>query len=70
MEDQSIRSQFATAELHRARVESALDSSNATFRENLAAAIASYEECRVLADRISLFSPNEALDDIATGDIP
>ncbi|KAI9742679.1 MAG: hypothetical protein M1818_003820 [Claussenomyces sp. TS43310] len=70
MEDHNIKRVFNTAELHRSRVESALDSNTETFRENLVAAIATYEECRALADRTALFSPNEILEDISTGDLP
>jgi hypothetical protein len=69
MTDQSIRTLFASAEAKRDIVERSRDSSSSTFRENLAAAIAIFEECRVLADRLSLFSPNETLEDIATGDL-
>jgi immunoglobulin-binding protein 1 len=69
MSDQSIRTLFRSAESKRDAVETSRDSSSSTYRENLAAAIATFEECRQLADRLSLFSPNETLEDIATGDL-
>jgi hypothetical protein len=69
MEDQSIKSLFSLAERKRNAVETSWDSSSSIYRENLAAAIATYEECRVLADRLSLFSPNETLEDITSGDL-
>jgi immunoglobulin-binding protein 1 len=67
--DQNIRSLFAAAENDRIRIESSRDPNSVTYRENIATAIANYEESRVLADRLSLFSVNETLEDIATGDL-
>jgi len=69
MADQNIRTLFRSAESKRDRVETSRDSSSPTYRENLAAAIATFEDCRQLADRLSLFSPNETLEDVATGDL-
>ena len=69
MEDQSIKSLFERAESKRNAVETAYDTGTAIYRENLASAIATYEQCRQLADRLSLFSPNESLEDIASGDL-
>ncbi len=69
MADQSIRALFRSAESKCDALETSRDSSSSTYRENLAAAIATFEECRLLADRLSLFSPNETLEDIATGDL-
>jgi immunoglobulin-binding protein 1 len=69
MTDQNIRTLFRSAESKRDAVETSRDSSSSTYRENLAAAIATFENCRQLADRLSLFSPNETLEDIATGDL-
>jgi immunoglobulin-binding protein 1 len=69
MTDQNIRTLFRLAESKRNAVETSRDSSSSIYRENLAAAIATFENCRQLADRLSLFSPNETLEDIATGDL-
>jgi immunoglobulin-binding protein 1 len=69
MAEQNIRSLYSLAEKRRDAAETARDSGSSTYKENLAAAIASYEESRKLADRLSLFSPNETLEDIATGDL-
>ena len=41
----------------------------ALYQENLHAAIATLDECRKLADRLSLFSSNETKDDIASSDL-
>lgn len=70
MADQSLKSLFRKAEHSRTLVESSYETNTDTFRDILATAVATYEECRVLADRLSLFSPNELLEDIATGDLP
>jgi hypothetical protein len=69
MADQSIKTLFGVAESKRKAVETSRDSNSSSYKENLAAAIATFEECRELADRLSLFSPNETLEDIATGDL-
>jgi len=66
---QSLRERFEDGETRRRALEAAWDSNSAAFQQNLAAAIASYEECLRLADRVALFSPNETLDDIASGDL-
>lgn len=70
MEDQNIKSLFAQAERKRQEIEQTYDRNSSAYHDNLATAIGSYEECRVLADRQSLFSPNEILEDITTGDLP
>jgi immunoglobulin-binding protein 1 len=69
MTEQSIKSLFSLAESKRNAAEAARDTSSSAYRENIAVAIATYEECRQLADRLSLFSPNETLEDIASGDL-
>jgi immunoglobulin-binding protein 1 len=65
----SIKSLFVSAENKRHAIGTTLDNGSSTFKENLTAAIASYEECRQLVDRSSLFSPNETLEDITSGDL-
>jgi immunoglobulin-binding protein 1 len=69
MADQSIKSLYSSAEKHRQSIENSWDSNSSTYQENLAAAITTYEDCLKLADRISLFSPNETLEDLASGDL-
>ncbi|RYC56454.1 hypothetical protein CHU98_g9757 [Xylaria longipes] len=41
-----------------------------SYQEDVAAAIQQYEECVQIIDKISLFSRNESLEDIATSDLP
>ena len=69
MAEQSIRSLFSSAEHQRKDIESSWDTNTAIYQQNLAAAIATYDGCLNLADRLSLFSPNETLEDITSGDL-
>ena len=65
-EPQSLRALFASAEERRKRLESALETSSPAYQQNLGAAIDTFEQCRRLADDLSLFSPNETIDDISS----
>jgi len=69
MADQSIKSLFSSAENQRQSIEASWDSNSSTYQENLASAITIYDDCLKLADRISLFSPNETLEDLVSGDL-
>ena len=69
MAEQSIRSIFDSAERQRTEIESSWDTNTATYQQNLVAAISTYEDCLKLTDRLSLFSPNETLEDLTSGDI-
>ncbi|KAL3420340.1 TAP42-like family protein [Phlyctema vagabunda] len=69
MTEQNIKSLFNAAERQRQVIESSWDTNTATYQQNVAAAIASYEDCRQMVDRLSLFSPNETLEDITSGDL-
>lgn len=69
MAEQSIRSLFDSAERQRKDVEASWDSNTATYQQNVAAAISTYEDCLKLTDHLSLFSPNETLEDLTTGDL-
>lgn len=68
-ETRSLRSVYDDVEKKRSTIERSFDSNSATFQENLLSAIQLYETCLSIADRISLFSPNESLEDIATNDL-
>ena len=70
MEHQSsIRTLFASARSQRKQLEQSSDPTTTIYQENLQVAIATLEECRNTADRLSLFSPNETEEDIASGDL-
>ena len=64
----NIRALFATAQSLRKQLET-WGSTSEVYQENLRSAINTFEECRRLADQISLFSPNETEDDISSGDL-
>lgn len=68
-EPQSIRALFVTAERLRNDLNNFPDSNSPTFQENLINAIATYESCLKLSEQVSLFSPNESLDDVSSSDI-
>ncbi|KAI1006531.1 hypothetical protein K3495_g1690 [Podosphaera aphanis] len=64
----TLKTLYEAAEKLRADVDAARDGQRQ--QEAVQAAIARYEECLDVADRIALFSPNETLDDLTTGDLP
>ncbi|KAJ4296912.1 Type 2A phosphatase-associated protein 42 [Kalmusia sp. IMI 367209] len=68
-EPKSIRALFLTAERLRNDLNSFPDSNSPTYQENLTSAIATYESCLALSEQVSLFSPNESLDDVSSSDI-
>ncbi|KAJ1333384.1 TAP42-like family [Microdochium nivale] len=66
----TLKSVFATAESKRLSLENSYDTISAAYQDDLAEALGAYEDCvRIISD-ISLFSPNEALEDINTSDLP
>ena len=68
-ESRSLRAVYGDAEQKRAEIENSFDSNSTAFQQNLLSAIQLYEECLGIADRISLFSPNETLEDVGTADL-
>jgi hypothetical protein len=66
---QSLRELFLGAERARQELLSSSDSNSPTFQENLLQTIATYEECLKVSKQISLFSPNESLEDISSSDL-
>ena len=69
-EPQSLRSLFEQAEEKKAALANSYDTTSPQYRVNLSSAIKAYDECRRLAGELSIFSPNESLDDIATSSLP
>lgn len=65
----SLRGFFAEAEQKRRSLEQSSSTVSETYQENLASAIVSFEECLKVANEVSLFSPNETLEDINSGDL-
>lgn len=69
-QETSIRDLFNGARDIRQQLDSAPDSLDPTYQRTLHAAIAQLEECRQLIDRHTLFSPNETIEDVPSGDLP
>ncbi|KAF2258511.1 type 2A phosphatase-associated protein 42 [Lojkania enalia] len=71
MEDQpkSIRALFLEAEHAREMLSTFPSSNSPTYQENLHHAIATYEACLKQSEQVSLFSPNETLDDVSSSDL-
>ncbi|CAI4210758.1 unnamed protein product [Parascedosporium putredinis] len=67
---QSLRSLFEQAEETQTTLASMHDFRSEQYQETLAAAIKSYEECLRLVVELSIFSPNESVEDIATSSLP
>ena len=65
----NIRTLFNSGKQLLQQVEGSHDIASSAYQENLRTAITTFEECRKLADNISLFSQNESLEDIASGDL-
>jgi hypothetical protein len=68
-ESRSLRAVYEDAESKRTTIENSFDSNSSDFQDNLSAAIKLYEQCLEIADQISLFSPNESLEDISSIDL-
>ena len=68
-QDSSLRSLFTCAKIKRKDLESFHSSADQTYQENLSSAVDCLEQSRQIADRISLFSPNETLEDVSSNDI-
>lgn len=69
-EPQTLRGSFVDAEKKRGEIGSASNANSAAFHEKLSKTVASYERCLRIADEVSLFSPNETLDDVSSTDLP
>ena len=46
-----------------------LESNSQSYQDKLRSAITTFERCQEVADQISLFSPNETVDDISSTDL-
>ena len=64
----NIRTLYAAAKTLSQQLEN-LETTSQIYQDKLRDAISSFEECRSLADQVSLFSPNETEDDISSGDL-
>ena len=69
-EPQSLKSLFETAESKRATLDTTYEATSSTYQTILAEALSLYEKARQQISALNLFSPNEAVEDIATVDLP
>ncbi|KAI0478491.1 TAP42-like family protein [Xylariaceae sp. FL0804] len=69
-EPRTLKSAFSAAEQKRSALEGVYETSSSSYQDNLEQALQCYEECAHIISHISLFSPNETLEDVATSDLP
>ncbi|KAH8425373.1 IGBP1/TAP42 family protein [Aspergillus melleus] len=66
---QNLRSLFNEAKAEKTALEVRPDTNTDQYRNDVSATIAKFEECHRLVSLLSLFSSNEPLEDITTGDL-
>ncbi|KAM3069605.1 Type 2A phosphatase-associated protein 42 [Clarireedia jacksonii] len=69
MTDSSLKSLFDSAERQRLAIESSWSSNTQSYQQDVASTIKIFEDCCKLRDSLSLFSPNEILEDVNSGDL-
>jgi hypothetical protein len=69
-EPQSARSLFEAAEDKRHAIESSYDSTSPTYAADVTSAVSLYGQAIDRIAAVSLFSPNEGVDDVATAELP
>jgi hypothetical protein len=67
---QTLRSLFTDAKREKTALESRADTNTDSYRSDVNATIAKLEECQRLVGTLSMFSSNELLEDLSTGDLP
>lgn len=68
-ESLSLRSLFKAAKEGKSSLEWRGDTNSEEYRNDVNAAIAKLQECQRQVGILSLFSSNESLDDVSSGDI-
>ena len=66
----NLRTLFKDAQRVSDQLDTFASTSDPTYQDNLRSAVGTFERCREIVGRISLFSPNETLEDISSGDLP
>jgi immunoglobulin-binding protein 1 len=66
---QTLQGIFAAAKSQKLGLEPTLETNSDSYRSEVDAAILKFEECKRSISWLSLFSPNESLEDIATADL-
>lgn len=65
----NLRSLFATAKADKTALEARPDTTSELYRRDVTAIIAKFEECQRLVRLLSLFSVNEPIEEVSTGDL-
>lgn len=65
----SLRQCLSDAERQQSAFEVSHDYNSPASQSSLARALAGYEQCLKIASNISLFSSNEELEDVSSGDL-
>ena len=66
---QNLSSLFASAKADKAALENRTDPNSESYRSAVNAVIAKFEDCQRLVGLLSLFSSNEPIEEVSTGDL-
>jgi len=66
---QNLRSLFVAAKADKTALETRPDTTSELYRRELTAVISKFEECQRLVRLLSLFSSNEPIEEVSTGDL-
>jgi immunoglobulin-binding protein 1 len=69
-EPKSLKALFADAEANRLALEDTYETNTPSYRDDVSSTVQLYTSCLEQISRLSLFSPNESLEDISTSDLP
>ncbi|WEW60951.1 Type 2A phosphatase-associated protein 42 [Emydomyces testavorans] len=68
-EPKSLRALFASAKSQKNKLESTSNINDPAYKDQFNSAVQAFEACQKLISKLSIFSPNESLEDIATVDL-
>lgn len=68
-EPQSLQALFASAKAQKKDLENDSPVTNPQYEEKLNTTISTFERCQSAVSKLSLFSTNESLEDVATTDL-
>jgi hypothetical protein len=66
---ENLQALFASAKAQKKALEAISETDSQSYRDTLNDVISQFEECQRLVAQLDLFSPNESVEDIATGDL-
>lgn len=68
-EPKSLQALFASAKAQKKALESSTNINDPSHEDQFNPAVQAFEACQKLISKLSIFSPNESLEDIATADL-